>query len=97
MTCLGDRLPRNRWKHLPQSRRKLLTNGWSITGLLLPPNTGNSGAVTGSMWFDLANLWAYSRPASTEELTLAVRLIQKHGLRAFARALLNSYEFLYLD
>jgi len=49
------------------------------------------------MWFDLANLWAYSRPASTEELTLAVRLIQKHGLRAFARALRNSYEFLYLD
>ena len=32
-----------------------------------------------------------------EELTLAVRLIQKHGLRAFARALRNSYEFLYHD
>lgn len=44
-----------------------------------------------------AFLLAYSRPVNIVELKNVVAVIEKHGLRAFARAVLNSNEFLYLD
>jgi hypothetical protein len=44
-----------------------------------------------------AFLLAYGRPPDAEEVTLSVRLIRQHGLRAFCRALLNSNELISLN
>jgi hypothetical protein len=44
-----------------------------------------------------AFLLAYGRPPDAEEITLSVRLIRQHGLRAFCRALLNSNELISLN
>ena len=41
--------------------------------------------------------WCYGRGPSPEETTDALGLIQSHGRAAFARALFNSSEFLYVD
>lgn len=40
---------------------------------------------------------ALQRAPSTSELNAAQRLIQKHGLRAFCRALLNANELIYVE
>ncbi|VTT96859.1 protein containing duf1549 : Uncharacterized protein OS=Planctomyces limnophilus (strain ATCC 43296 / DSM 3776 / IFAM 1008 / 290) GN=Plim_1739 PE=4 SV=1: PSCyt1: PSCyt2: PSD1 [Gemmataceae bacterium] len=40
---------------------------------------------------------AYGRSPSAEELAAASKVAQAHGLRALARAVLNSNEFLYVD
>jgi hypothetical protein len=44
-----------------------------------------------------AYLLAYGRMPDPEELALARRVVQKHGLVVLARALVNSNEFLYID
>ena len=41
--------------------------------------------------------WGFGRPPTDAESNEAVALIQAHGRSAFARALLNSSEFLYVD
>jgi hypothetical protein len=40
---------------------------------------------------------AYGRPPDATEITLSARLIRRHGLRAFCRALLNSNELISLN
>ena len=40
---------------------------------------------------------AFSRPPDKGETAAAIRLIQKYGLRAFCRALLNTNELIYLN
>ena len=40
---------------------------------------------------------AYGRSPSAEEIAAASKVAQAHGLRALARAVLNSNEFLYVD
>ncbi len=40
---------------------------------------------------------AYSRPATAEEVTVALSFIQQQGLFAFCRSLLNSNECVYVD
>ena len=44
-----------------------------------------------------AYLLAYGRSPNPEELALATRVVQKHGLVVLARAILNSNEFIYID
>ena len=39
---------------------------------------------------------AFGRPATTSEVDAGTRLVDRHGLPALARALLNSNEFLWL-
>ncbi len=40
---------------------------------------------------------AYARPPAQEELAACKRLVERHGLRAFCRTLLNSNELVYLQ
>jgi hypothetical protein len=44
-----------------------------------------------------AFLLAYARPPDAQEVEMANRLIRRHGLRAFCRALLNSNELISLN
>lgn len=44
-----------------------------------------------------AYLLAYGRRPALEELALATRLVERHGLAALCRVLFNSNEFLYVD
>ena len=44
-----------------------------------------------------AFLLAYARPPDAEEVRTASRLVRRHGLRAFCRAVLNSNELIALD
>ena len=39
----------------------------------------------------------FSRPCDDEELVSAAQFIEKHGLNAFCRAMLNTNEFVYID
>jgi len=39
----------------------------------------------------------FSRPCDDEELALAVQFIERHGLNAFCRAMLNANEFVYIE
>ena len=40
---------------------------------------------------------AYSRQPTDEELAASVGLVEKHGLRAFCRVLLNTNELVYIN
>jgi hypothetical protein len=46
---------------------------------------------------DRAYRLAFARPPDADERALSLRLIDAHGLEAFARAVFNSNEFLYVD
>jgi hypothetical protein len=39
----------------------------------------------------------FSRPPHAAEASAALELIERHGTRAFCRALLNANEFMYVD
>jgi hypothetical protein len=70
-----------------------MTMAEALTERLTNEASSSDDAAQIALAFELA----VGRPATADETAAAAKLIEKYGLRAFCRALLNASEMIYLN